>query len=159
MNNDLYFEKVKPDNFDVFFNLVNKLAEYEKQGGLDENVKNRLEKDAFSNNPRYEAYLAKLDDEYVGYFILIDTYSSYQAKPTLYLEDLFVLDEYRGKGIGQKMFEFCVDKANKEDYGRMEWCVYNWNKPAIGFYRKNKASALDKTYYRLNKEQIEEFKK
>jgi GNAT superfamily N-acetyltransferase len=159
MNDDLNFEKVNPDNFDVFFNFVKKLAEYEKQGCLNENVKNRLEKDAFSKNPRYEAYLARYNDEYIGYFILLDTYSTYQGLPTLYLEDLFVLDEYRGKGIGQKMFEFCVDKANNENYGRMEWCVYNWNKPAIGFYRKNKASPLDKTYYRLNREQIKEHKK
>lgn len=159
MTKDLNFEKVNLENFDVFFNFVNKLAEYEKQGCLDEKVKHRLEKEVFSDKPRFQAHLVKYNDEYVGYFIILDTYSTYQGLPTLYLEDIFVLEKYRGKGIGQKIFEFCVDKASNENYGRMEWCVYNWNKPAIGFYRKNKASMLDKTYYRFNKEEIKKFSK
>ena len=56
------------------------------------------------------------------------------------------------------MFEFCIKQAKKRNCGRMEWCVFNWNETAINFYKKNNATRLDKTYYRLNREQIENFK-
>jgi len=82
------------------------------------------------------------------------TYSSYLALPTLYIEDIFVIEGWRRTGIGKKMFEFCARQAKNRGCGRMEWCVYNWNIPAIKFYRKLKATRLEKTYYRLDKKQI-----
>lgn len=157
MAEEIVFEKVDDGNFDEFFSLVEKLAEYEKQNQLDKQVKLRLKQDALSEKPRFEAYLTKLNNRYIGYFIFFMTYSSYLALPTLYLEDIFVLEELRGKGIGQKMFQFCIQQAKEKDCGRMEWCVYNWNKPAINFYKKNIATRLNKTYYRLTREQIEDF--
>lgn len=157
MAETIIFEKLNDENFDSFFDLINKLAQYEKQEPLDEQIKIRLKQDSLSENPRFEAYLAKLNNEYIGYFIFFMTYSSYQALPTLYIEDIFVLEEERRKGIGQKIFDFCIKLAREKDCGRMEWCVYNWNKPAINFYKKNNATLLNKKYYRLTKEQIENF--
>ena len=157
MTEEMIYEKVDDGNFDEFFYLVEKLAEYEKQNPLDKQVKLRLKQDALSEKPKYEAYLAKLNKNYIGYFIFFMTYSSYLALPTLYLEDIFVLEEHRKKGIGQKMFQFCVQQAKEKGCGRMEWCAYNWNKPAINFYKKITATRLNKTYYRLTKEQIDNF--
>jgi GNAT superfamily N-acetyltransferase len=155
MLDGIQFEKVNSENFNEFFKLVKKLAEYEKQDPLDNPVKLRLKRDAFLDKPRFEAYLAKLDNTYIGYFIFFMTYSSYLALPTLYIEDIFVLDEHRRKGVGQKMFQFCIQQAKEKGCGRMEWCVYNWNKPAINFYKKIIAKRLNKSYYRLTREQIE----
>lgn len=157
MTEKIVFKRVNNKNFDVFFNLVKTLAEYEKQEPLDFNIKRRLKKDALSKTPMFEAYLTKLKSRYLGYFIFFMTYSSYQALPTLYIEDIFVLEEERRKGIGQKIFDFCVKLAKEKGCGRMEWCVYNWNKPAINFYKKNNATLLNKKYYRLTKDQIEKF--
>ena len=156
MVEDVEIEKINSKNFDIFFNLVKKLAEYEKQEPLDDTIKLRLKKDICSNQ-KIEAFLTKYEEKYVGYMILLFTYSSYIALPTLYIEDIFVLEEYRKGGIGQKMFDFCINKAKVSNCGRMEWCVYNWNKPAICFYKKNNATCLDKKYYRLTKEQIKDY--
>ncbi len=155
MTKKLSLEKINNENFDEFFKLIKKLAEYEKQESLDENVKKRLKNDGLSDNPKFKAYLAKYENEYVGYLIYFMTYSSYLALPALYLEDIFVLKQYRRNGIGQKMFDFCIKKAHENKCGRMEWCVYNWNKTAIKFYEKNNAKKLNKSYCRLNKKTIQ----
>jgi len=157
MSEELKIEKVKSENFESFLSLIDKLAEYEKSNPPDNAARKRLRQDALSNKPIFGAYLGKIKDEYVGYMIIFMTYSSYLALPILYLEDLYVLEKYRKKGIGQEMFDFCVKIAKEKGCGRMEWCAYNWNKTAISFYEKNNANRLDKTYYRLNKEQIDRF--
>jgi len=154
MNQKIVFERVIPNNFDDFISLVKKLAAYEKQDLPDRQAETRLKKDALSKTPQFEAYLVKEQEKIVGYLIYYMTYSSYLALPTLYIEDIFVIEGWRRTGIGKKMFEFCARQAKNRGCGRMEWCVYNWNIPAIKFYRKLKATQLEKTYYRLDKKQI-----
>lgn len=149
------FEEVNNNNFNDFFKLVKKLAEYEKQEPLNQEIKTRLKKDLLSKTPKFKAYLFKLKNQYIGYFIFFMTYSSYHALPVLYIEDIFVLEEHRRKGFGQKIFDFCVKIAKQKGCCRIEWCVYNWNKSAIAFYKKNNATLLNKKYYRFTKEQIE----
>ena len=84
------------------------------------------------------------------------SYSSFLALPTLYLEDIFVLKEFRKKGIGKKLFEFCILKAKEKQCGRIEWHVLNWNKIGINFYSKYKSKHLSTwLYYRLDKSQID----
>ena len=157
MFESLTLEKLSNKNFKNFLFLIEKLAEYEKSPPLDDGAEVRLKKDGLSKNPRYGAYLGKIEGEYVSYAIFYETYSSYLALPTLYLEDIFVLEKYRCNGIGQRMFDFCVQKTKERGCGRMEWCVYNWNESAIKFYGKNKATCLDKVYYRLDANHIENF--
>lgn len=154
MNQKIVFERVVHKNFDDFISMVKKLAEYEKQNPPDNKAEYRLKKDALHDNPKFEAYLVKEQEKIVGYIIYYMTYSSYLALPTLFIEDIFVLEEWRRKGMGRKMFEFCVHKAKEKGCERVEWCVYNWNTPAIEFYKKLKATRLEKTYYRLDKKQM-----
>ena len=85
------------------------------------------------------------------------TYSRFLARPTLFLEDIFVLSEFRKKGLGQKMFDFCVKLARKRECGRIELSVLDWNKPAIKFYEKNKLQCLNWKFYRLNRQQIRSY--
>lgn len=155
MNQKVKIERVTDKNFDEFLLLIKQLAIYEKNDPPDEQGKARLRRDALSKNPLFEAYLGRMDGDAIAYMILYMTYSSYLALPTLYLEDLFVVEEWREKRIGRRMFEFCVQQAKERKCGRMEWCVFNWNKSAIEFYKKNDATRLNKTYYRLDKNQIE----
>ena len=156
MNLDIHIERINNANFNNFLHLVKKLAEYEKLDPPDKEAKIRLKKDGLSQKLRYEAYLAKINEKYVGYIIFIMSYSSFLALPTLYLEDIFVLKEFRKKGIGKKLFEFCILKAKEKQCGRIEWHVLNWNKIGINFYNKYKSKHLSTwLYYRLDKSQID----
>jgi len=146
----LIIERVKGDNFQDLLRLIEGLAEFENLAPPDKAAKRRLRRDALSKNPKCEAYLGRLGPEYVAYVIIYFTYSSFRALPTLYLEDIFVLEEHRRQGIGQAMFDFCVKRAKKEGCGRIEFTVLDWNKDAQGFYEKNKAERTNWSFYRLN---------
>jgi GNAT superfamily N-acetyltransferase len=92
---------------------------------------------------RIRVFMAEVDGKSVGYAIYLFTYSSFLARPTLYLEDVFVLPEHRRGGIGGKFFEELHREAKREKCGRMEWVVLDWNAPAHRFYRKLGAKPLD----------------
>jgi len=158
MNSKLIIEPIKEKNFDDFIFLIEKLAEYEKLAPPDAGAKKRLKEHGLSKKPKYEAYVGKIDDKYVGYVIFFMTYSSILGKPTLYLEDIFVLKEYRKKGIGQKLFNFIVSKAKERNCGRVEWQVLEWNQVGIKFYEKNNAKhRSDWLNYRLTSDQFDDF--
>ena len=160
MSNHIAYEKISKNNFDDFLYLVKKLAEYEKLKPPSKNGIKRLKNDGLSKYPKYYAYIARFDKKAIAYIIYFFTYSSFVALPTLYLEDIFILEEYRKKKIGEQMFQFCINIAKENRCGRIEWCVLNWNKPAIKFYEKFNPQPLKGwTYYRLNKDQIDKFAK
>ena len=150
--NLVVIEKVKAETFDDFLGLIDKLAEYEKLAPPDEEAKRRLRRDCLSDKPKYEAFIGKVGDKSVSYIIYFFTYSSFLALPTLFLEDIFVLKEYRRQGVGQKMFDFLKETAKREGCGRIEFTVLKWNKSAQEFYEKNRAKRLEWFLYRLVKE-------
>ena len=114
--------------------LIDALAEYEKLPAPDPAARQRLLKDAFGERPRIDVFVAELSDLLVGYAITFETYSSFLALPTLFLEDLFVLPEHRGKKAGYGLFQRCIREAQRRGCGRMEWQVLDWNQLAIDFY-------------------------
>jgi GNAT superfamily N-acetyltransferase len=114
--------------------LINALADFEKLKRPTPAARKRLLRDAFGKRKRFDAFLAFVDTAAVGYAIVFETYSSFLAKPTLYLEDIFVLPAYRGKKIGLKLFRHCLAEAKRRKCGRMEWMVLDWNVNAIRFY-------------------------
>jgi GNAT superfamily N-acetyltransferase len=145
-------KKVNAVTFDDFLGLIDKLAEYEKLASPDEAAKRRLRRDCLSDKPNYKAFIGKVDDKPISYVIFFFTYSSFLALPTLFLEDIFVLEEYRRQGVGQKMFDFLKETAKCEGCGRIEFTVLNWNKSAQKFYEKNRVKRLEWFLYRLVKE-------
>ncbi|MBN2423022.1 GNAT family N-acetyltransferase [Candidatus Woesearchaeota archaeon] len=146
--------KVNKTNFSDLFNLIIKLAEYEKLDPPSPDSKERL---LSHLGKYYEGYLAFYENKPVGYIIFFMAYSSFLAKPTLFLEDLFVLEEYRNKGIGKKLFRFCVKKAKEKNCGRLDWTVLDWNSNAISFYKKHGAKHLKEwLYFRLTEDKIDE---
>jgi len=147
-------EKVDSRNFHEFIALVEQLAEYEHLAPPDESAKVRLRADALSDHPKYEAYLGSVGGKTVAYVTFLFTYSTFLAHPTLYLEDIFVISEYRGLGIGKAMFDLCRRTATEQCCGRIEWLVLNWNEPAIRFYEKAGGKRQDWYFYRLNLEQF-----
>jgi GNAT superfamily N-acetyltransferase len=130
-----------------FLGLVRALARYEKLPPPTPAAGRRLVADV---GRRIHVMLAELDGKSVGYAIYLFTYSSFLARPTLYLEDLFVLPEQRRNGIGAAFFAALLRESKREKCGRMEWVVLDWNTPAHRFYRKIGAKPLeDWITYRL----------
>ena len=100
-------------------------------------------------------FVAESKNRLVGYALYFFTYSSFLAKPTLYLEDLFVLEEERGEGIGRALFLTCANEAVKLGCGRMEWSVLNWNSGAIRFYENLGAKKLGEwSVFRLDEKAL-----
>jgi GNAT superfamily N-acetyltransferase len=148
-DNALIIKKVNAKTFNDFLGLINKLAEYEKLATPTEDAKKRLRDDCLSDKPKYQAFIGKIGDKSVSYIIYFFTYSSFLALPTLFLEDIFVLDEYRRLGVGKQMFDHLKAVAKQEGCGRIEFTVLKWNKLAQDFYEKNKAKRLEWYLYRV----------
>ena len=122
--------------------LIRGLADYEKLTPPDDAAQGRLVRDIFGDKPRLEAYLVEVDHVPAGYALVLETYSSFLALPTLYLEDIFVLPEFRGQGAGTVLFREMVREARDRGCGRMEWVVLDWNRLAQDFYRRFGAQHL-----------------
>jgi len=123
------------DRFDDFVGLVHALADYEQLERPDASAVRRLRADAFTSPPRFEVALAIVDERAaIGYAIWFQTYSSFLAKPTIYLEDLFVLERARGMGAGALLFDHVRALGAARGCGRMEWQVLAWNRLARDFY-------------------------
>lgn len=120
--------------------LIRALAVYEKLKPPSPAAARRLIADI---GRRIRVLIAEVDGKAVGYAIYLFTYSSFLARPTLYLEDVFVLPDHRRGGIGGKFFAALRDAARRERCGRMEWVVLDWNAPAHQFYLKLGAKPLD----------------
>lgn len=148
--------KAEASDADLLLRLIVGLAEFEKLTPPDEAAQSRLVNDAFGPMPRFEVYLAEIDGNVAGYAFTFDTYSTFLAKPTLYLEDLFVMPEYRGQRVGYALMLYLAGEAVRRDYGRMEWVVLDWNTHAQEFYKKLGARHLEDWYfYRLDRESLE----
>ena len=149
--------RAKRTDAPALIRLIVALAEFEKLTPPDVAGRKRLIRDGFGPKAKYEPWLAYwgTKPEPVGYMILVALYSSFEARPTLYLEDLFVLPEYRGHGIGKTMMQRCIQLAWKRGCGRMEWTCLDWNVKAQKFYHKLGARKLSEWYlYRLKREQM-----
>ena len=123
--------------------LIDALADYEHLPRPDAAARERLAHDATAAPPRFQALLAELAGAVVGYAIYFETYSTFLALPTLYLEDLFVLPEARHHGAGSALFSACAAEAVARGCGRMEWAVLTWNRLALDFYARFAAQPLD----------------
>jgi GNAT superfamily N-acetyltransferase len=153
---DVVIRSATPADGDVFLSLVDALADYEKLDRPTPEARGRLLADAFGPPPnRIRVFLAEVDGRAVAYAITCETYSSFLALPTLYLEDLFVLPDARRHGIGKRFFRHLAGEAVRGGYGRMEWVVLDWNQMAIDFYDKLGARRMTEWYtYRLTADQL-----
>ena len=141
---------------DALFRLIEALADFEKLPRPDAAARKRLTQDAFGPRKRIDVFLAEVGEGPIAYAIVFETYSTFLALPTLYLEDIFVLSEYRGRRVGHRLFTYCINEAYCRGCGRMEWAVLDWNRPAIDFYERSGARQLKEwLYYRLTRADME----
>ncbi|MDA0263249.1 MAG: GNAT family N-acetyltransferase [Chloroflexi bacterium] len=135
--------------------FIKGLAEYE---GLTADVvatEDDLLETMFGPQPSAESVFAYHDDEPVGFAVFCQHYSTFTGRPTLYLEDIFVLPEWRGSGVGQELMAYGAGLARERGYPRMDWSVLDWNEPAIGFYENLGAERVEGWYiYRLTGEAL-----
>lgn len=131
-----------PADVPVILGFIRDLAEYEKLSHEVEATEAQLSATLFGPKPAAECILACIDDEPAGFGIFFTTYSTFLAKPGLHLEDLFVKKEFRGRGIGKAILTHLAALAIERNYGRMEWTVLDWNRPAIDFYHSLGAQQL-----------------
>jgi len=154
---DITVRSARREDADALLSLVDALADYESLARPDEAARARLIADGFERTtPRFGTLLAEDGNGHaVGYAFYLETYSSFLAKPTLYIEDLFVLPETRGKGAGSALFGALAAEAARRGCGRMEWVCLDWNQLAIDFYESRGAQHLDDwRYYRLTEEDL-----
>jgi GNAT superfamily N-acetyltransferase len=109
-----------------------------------------LRRGLFGERPYAEVLIGEEDGAPVGFALFFHNFSTFLGRPGIYLEDLFVRPEHRGKGYGRELLQRLAEIAVERDCGRLEWAVLDWNEPAIGFYRKLGARPNDDwTVYRL----------
>ena len=131
--------------------FIKQLAVYEKM--IDDVVatEENLEESLFGETPFAHVVISEYKLQPVGFALFFTNFSTFLGKPGIYLEDLFVLPEYRGKGFGKTLLAFLAKIAVDNGFGRVEWSVLNWNEPAINVYKNIGAKPMDEwTVFRLS---------
>jgi GNAT superfamily N-acetyltransferase len=140
----------------VIYAFIRGLAEYEKLAHQVVTTEDGVRESLFGAHPGAEVLLAEQGGTPVGFALFFHSYSTFLGRRGLYLEDLFVLPERRGQGIGKALLERLAAVAVERDCGRMEWAVLDWNTPAIDFYKKLGAVPMsDWNVFRLSGEALE----
>tara|TARA_B100001123_G_scaffold7565_1_gene9350 strand:+ start:420 stop:914 length:495 start_codon:yes stop_codon:yes gene_type:complete len=145
------------DDVSEIFVLIKELADYERL--LDEVVvtEELLEETLFGENSNVKVLLAYKANQVLGFALYFHTYSTFLGRPGIYLEDLFVREFARGKGIGEALLRRIARYALEMGGGRLEWSVLDWNEPAISFYKKMGALPLDEWItFRVTEKKLKE---
>ena len=129
--------------------FIRELAEFEKLLHEVEATEEMLRKNIFEKHTA-EVVLAEIDGTPAGFALFFHNFSTFLGKPGIYLEDLYIKPEFRGKGFGKRLLIYLARLAKDQDCGRFEWAVLNWNEKAISFYKSMGAKPMnDWTVYRL----------
>lgn len=143
-------EKGSPADVPVILEMIRALAEYEKLAHVCVATEAKLRETLFGPRPFAETLLAWDGEECRGLALFFMNYSTFLAQPGIYLEDLFVRPEARGRGFGKALLVTLARIARQRNCGRMEWSVLDWNEPSIRFYKSLGAVPMDEwTGYRL----------
>jgi GNAT superfamily N-acetyltransferase len=127
----------------VLKDLIYELAEYEREKQFVRVTEADLVRDGFGPAPKFRALIAEWDGQAAGYALFFGFYSTWEGRPGLFLEDLFVREAFRSKGIGKALLAKVAGIARSENCFGMRWEVLDWNQPAIDFYKRLGASFLD----------------
>lgn len=148
-----FLSKTSIPNFEIYkaeygdektiLSFINSLAKYEKLSHEVVATEEDLKEHLFGSNKVAEVILGKSEDTVVGFALFFHNFSTFLGKPGIYLEDLFVLEEQRGKGFGKSILTYLAKLAVERNCGRLEWSVLDWNEPAIDFYKSLGAKTMD----------------
>lgn len=155
-HDDFNIRPATVEDVPIVLELIRALATYERAPNDVTATEEALAEVLFGNKRAAEVLLAMENERAVGFAVFFHNFSTWLGRPGLYLEDLFVRPEDRGKGYGRALLVELAGIARDRGCGRMEWAVLDWNEPAIQFYRKLGAKPMDEwTVFRLTRDGIE----
>ena len=131
-----------PADTPIILQLIRELAEFERLLHEVQATQEQLREQLFGARPGAEVVIARMGDEVAGFALFFHNFSTFLGRPGLYLEDLFVVPEARGRGIGRALLTRLAAVAVARGCGRLEWSVLDWNAPAVGFYERMGARVM-----------------
>ena len=150
----------KPDDLPEIISLIKELADYERAPDEAKATPEDLAVALFGSSPKVFCEIVEVDNEILGFAIWFLNFSTWQGKHGIYLEDLYIRPQYRGLGWGKKLLQHLAAKCVKNDWGRFQWWVLDWNEPAIEFYKSLGAKAMDEwTVYRVSEGALDDLGK
>ena len=155
---NLKIRSASPDDAALILNFIIELARYEKAEHHVQATENSILESLFSENASAKALICTLDETPIGYAVYFFNYSTWLGKNGLYLEDLYISPESRNCGAGKFVLQHLARLAVENNCGRFEWCVLDWNEPAIKFYEKIGAEPQKEwIIYRLTGDALKSF--
>ncbi|MHC2994148.1 MAG: GNAT family N-acetyltransferase [Candidatus Atribacteria bacterium] len=152
---NLNIRKASLDDVPLILKFIKELSVYEKLSKEVVVTEDVLRETLFGDKPYAQVLIAEIEGKPVGYALYFYNFSTFVGRPGLYIEDVFVSEEYRGRGVGTALFKYCAHIAKERKCGRMEWFVLKWN-PARKFYENLGAKAMDEwLVYRLTGEALD----
>lgn len=127
--------KAEKKDIILILDFIKALAKYEKMSELVSAVPSDIEKYIFSEDAVAHVVIGEYEGMPVGFALYFYNFSTFLGKPGIYLEDLFVHEEMRGRGFGKELLKYLARLAVEKNCGRLEWCVLDWNTPSIKFYK------------------------
>jgi len=157
---NIEIREAKREDCSLILEFIKDLADFEKLSHEVIASAELLEKSLFCDNPEAEVVIATYDDKPAGFALFFFNYSTFLARKGLYLEDLFVKEEFRGTGIGKALLIKLANIAVERGCGRFEWSVLDWNEKAIDFYKALGAKPMDEwTVHRVDGDALIELSK
>jgi len=154
-NPDITLRAANENDTPIILSLIKELAEYEKLSHEVLADENKLKTTLFGKKKFAEVIIADYKNEPAGFALFFHNYSTFLGKPGIYLEDLYVKTDLRGKGIGKILLAYLGKLALERDCGRIEWAVLDWNEPSIQFYKNLGAKPMDEwTVFRVTSDSI-----
>jgi GNAT superfamily N-acetyltransferase len=151
----LEIREAQKSDVPMILHFIKELATYEKLLHEVTATEELLEKSLFGEKSVAEVVIASFENRDVGFALYFHNFSTFVGKPGIYLEDLYVSPEYRGKGFGKSLLKYLANLAIERDCGRLEWWVLDWNESAIKFYKSLGAKPMDEwTVFRVAGEDL-----
>lgn len=148
--NSVTIRSASEQDVPLVFEMIRALAEYERLADIVVATQSGLRDALFGSHPCAEVILAHVGNRPAGFALFFHNFSTFLGRRGLYLEDLFVIPEFRGRGVGRRLLQELARVAVDRGCGRLEWAVLDWNAPAIGFYRRLGAQPMeDWTVFRM----------
>ena len=132
-----------PEDLDLIIGFIRALAAYERLADAVRLDRDVLGAHLFGATPKAEVVIAERDGAAIGFALFFHNFSTFEGRPGIYLEDLFVAPEARGSGAGKALLRHLAQLALDRGCARLEWSVLDWNEPAISFYRSLGAASMD----------------
>lgn len=155
---DVVIRQAQPADVPQLLKFIRELAEYERLADLVEITEELLARALFGEGPTAEALVAEIDGESAGWALFFTNFSTFKGLPGLYIEDIYVRPQWRGRGAGKALLKRVAELAVERGCGRVEWAVLDWNAPSIEFYKSLGAVPLEEwTMYRLTGEGLAKF--